>query len=90
MVLVAVIAWFVLCIAGVYVGLRVICFLKREYAQAENMLLRGIVGAITFFEEICATCKKGCEDHPLLVRRAVRIGLLIATVSTAAWFLARC
>lgn len=85
-----VLAWFVACIGGVYLGMRLICFLKREYSQAENWTLRSIVKVIAFFEEICAECKKGCEEHPVLVRRAFRIGLVIWAVSTATWFLAHC
>jgi len=85
-----VLAWFVFCIVGVYLGMRLLCFLKREYSQAENWAVRAVIGAISFLEEICTDCRKSCTEHPVLVRRAVRTGILIWAVSTAAWFLAHC
>ncbi len=85
-----VVAWFVVCIVGTYAGMRTICFLKRTYTGAENRVLRWLVVFLELLETACTGCRESCESHPLLVRRAFRIGVIIAVLTTTAWFVARC
>src|SRR5512135_2493625 len=71
MVVLAVILWFLACTAGVYAVFWTICWAKKTYTQTENLIIR----LIEYFE--CEDCKKSCEDHRKLVRRALLWGTVI-------------
>lgn len=82
MVFLAVIAWFLVCTLGVYLVFRFICWAKKAYIGTENL----IIWLIEYFE--CEDCKKSCDDHRRMVRRAIAWGLLIWAVGTAAYCVA--
>jgi hypothetical protein len=62
-------------LAVIYGFMRLSCFLKKKYGEAENFLF--IV--MTFF--MCDSCRKACESHTKLVIRAVAFAVLVTAIS---------
>jgi hypothetical protein len=58
----------------VYGAMKLACFFKKEYGQAENFIFR----LMTYF--MCESCRKACESPAKLFIRAVTFAALITAV----------
>jgi hypothetical protein len=58
----------------IYGLMRLSCFLKRKYREAENFVFR----ALTFF--MCESCREACENTTKLLIRAVMFAAVITAV----------
>ena len=67
-------AVFFTALAVIYGFMRLSCWLKKKYGEAENILFI----AMTFF--MCDSCRAACESHTKLVIRAVVFAALVTAV----------
>lgn len=58
----------------VYGAMRLSCFLKKEYGEAEMFIFR----LMTYF--MCDSCRKACESPTKLFIRAVMFAALITAL----------
>jgi len=64
--------------AVIYGAMRLVCFIKRKYCQAENLLCK-------VFEQFeCVSCREACMDHRRLFIRSVLFAVVIAGVFVVA------
>ena len=63
----------------VYGAMRLACYIKQKYCQAENVLCK----VLETFE--CVSCRESCTNHLKLLIRSVLFALLLASVFVAAY-----
>jgi RsiW-degrading membrane proteinase PrsW (M82 family) len=89
MVPILVVLWFAGWILAIYLGMQLLCWIKRQRAEEWPRLRQVIVmlhRILEFFEEVCDGCKKSCMDHRKLILRAFFWGCFIAGVSALVYF----
>ena len=70
---------FGVCWAFIYGAMRLVCYVKRKYCQAENWLCK-------VFEQFeCVSCREACMNHRRLFIRSVLFALVMASVFMLAY-----